>query len=153
MGLAKKLVVIFVILLVVVFAIAIYVLQYKNLEVGLDDGQSGVEVMGPQDIELRIVLRFTNTGSIELAVPPTDFEVWVDGIYAGPGKSDRVEVPAGGTVWTTAIVSIGHSSVPLAFAALVDPGKDEIRLKGEAHVEVGPFTFDFPFDETYKVET
>lgn len=147
-----KVLVVIAVILVVLMAIGIYVLQYKNLEVDVDSSESGVNRLGPQDMELRIVLRFKNTGDTDLAVPPTDFEVWVDGLYVGPGKSDGVDVPGGGTVWSTAIVEVSNRATPLAFAALVDPGSDQVRLKGEAHVEVGPFTLDFPFDETFKVD-
>jgi LEA14-like dessication related protein len=152
MGALAKLAVIVVIILVIVGGIGLYLLQYKNLEVDLDKSRSGVSLSGQNALELVVVIEFTNTGSIDLVVPPTDFEVFADGIYAGPGESEGVTVPAGGKAWATATVDINAFSVPAAYLALVDAGKDTIRLKGEAHVQVGPFNLDFPFDESFSVD-
>jgi LEA14-like dessication related protein len=152
MGALAKIAVVVVIILVILGGIGIYLLQYRNLEVDLDKSRSGVAISGENALELVVVIEFTNTGSIDLKVPPTDFEVYADGIYAGPGKSEGVTVPAGRKAWATAKVDINAFTAPAAYIALVDAGKDTIRLKGEAHVDVGPFTLDFPFDESFSVE-
>ena len=147
-----KVAVVVVVILVIIGGIGLYLLQYKNLEIDLDESRSGVSLLGENALELVVVIEFTNTGSIDLAVPPTDFEVYADGIYAGPGESEGVTVPAGRKAWATATVDINVFTAPAAYLALVDSGKDTIRLKGEAHVDVGPFTLDFPFDESFQVD-
>lgn len=141
-----------VVLVILVLAVAFYVLQYRNLDVGVDESRSTVMVKGPSEFELVIVLHLINDGSISLSVPPTTFDVWADGVFVGPGKSEAVRVPAGGEAWSTARVRVTTVSAPLAYAALSDSGKDTIRLKGDAHVDLGPFTLDVPFDETFTVD-
>jgi hypothetical protein len=89
---------------------------------------------------------------MELYVPPTTFDVRVDGVDAGPGKSEAVTVPAGGRAWTTAVVTVDRANAPGAYLALMDRGSDRITLDGEAHVEVGPFTLDFPFQESFTMD-
>ena len=54
--------------------------------------------------------------------------------------------------WTTATVDVSAASAPLAYLALADPGSDKITLDGEAHVDVGPFTLDFPFNESFQMD-
>ena len=147
-----KVLVVILVVLILISAVAAYVLQYRNLEVDVDRGQSGVDIVGFARLTLTIVLRFTNTGSVDLTVPPTTFDVWTDGIYAGPGKSESVGVPAGGSAWSTATVEVSSIAAPAAYLALVDEGKDTIRLKGEAHVDVWFFTLDYPFDESFQVD-
>ncbi len=147
----KILVVVMAIVAIVAVSIGLYVSQYDNLEVDVDVAQSSYSRPGPDSVELHIVFVLTNTGSVELYVPPTTFDLDVDGVYAGPGSSKAVTVPAGGKAWSTAEVTVDSATAPLAYLALVDVGTDTITLDGEAHVDVGPFTLDFPFKESFKM--
>jgi hypothetical protein len=144
------------VLVVVMAAIAVsavsigwYVSQYDNLELGIDVGQSSHSMPTADTVELRLVIVLTNTGSVDLVVPPTTFNLHVDGVYAGPGSSEEVTVPEDGKAWATAVVTVDRAIAPLAYLALVDPGQDKITMVGEAHVDVGPFTLDFPFEESF----
>jgi LEA14-like dessication related protein len=148
----KVLVVVMAIIAVSAVSIAWYVSQYDNLELDIDVGQSTHSYPTSDTIELRLVIALTNTGSVELYVPPTTFDLRVDGVDAGPGESEAVTVPAGGKAWSTAVVTIDRAIAPLAYLALIDPGQDKITMKGEAHVEVGPFTLDFPFEESFTMD-
>ena len=152
MRLAYVLLIIVVVIVVIVASIGIYLMQYDNLKVDVDEAQSGLTVSSTSALELLVVLVFENTGTVELTVPPTTFDVWADGVYAGPGTSEGVKVPGGATVRSTARVDINLLTAPQAYYNLVDEGKDRIRLKGEAHVDVLLFTLDFPFDETFTVD-
>ncbi len=151
-SLQKKLLVVVIVIVIVAAIVGLYVLQYKHLDVDVDQGQSGVDFLTSQGLELRIVLRFVNDGKLDLIVPPTTFDTWADGVYAGPGKSEGVTVPAGGMATAVARVDVNIFSAPAAFAVLIDEGPDTIRLKGEAHVNVLLFTLDFPFDESFKID-
>ncbi len=137
---------------VVAVALAIYVSQYDNLGVDVDAQQSSHSFPTADTVELRLVLVLSNSGDVELYVPPTTFDLRVDGVEAGPGSSKSVTVPANGRAWTTAVVTVDNDIAPLAYLALVDPGRDKITLDGEAHVEVGPFTLDFPFEESFYMD-
>jgi len=148
----KVLVIVMAVVAIVAVAIGLYVSQYDNLEVDVDVGQSSYSRPGPDAVELHIVFVLTNTGSVELYVPPTTFDLDVDGVYAGPGSSEAVTVPAGGKAWSTAEVTVNSATAPLAYLALVDAGTDTITLDGEAHVDVGPFTLDFPFKESFRMD-
>jgi LEA14-like dessication related protein len=148
----KVLVVVMAIIAISAISIGWYVSQYDNLELDIDVGQSSHSFPTSDTIELRLVIALTNTGSVELFVPPTTFDLSVDGVDAGPGKSEAVTVPAGGKAWATAVVTVDKDIAPLAYLALIDPGPDKITMVGEAHVEVGPFTLDFPFEETFTMD-
>lgn len=148
----KVLVIVMAVVAIVAVAIGLYVSQYDNLEVDVDVGQSSYSRPGPDAVELHIVFVLTNTGSVELYVPPTTFDLDVDGVYAGPGSSEAVTVPAGGKAWSKAEVTVNSATAPLAYLALVDAGTDTITLDGEAHVDVGPFTLDFPFKESFRMD-
>ena len=150
--LLKVIVAVMAIIAIVALAVAAYLLQYDNLEIGVDTSRTTGTYVSPQGLELRIVFVLTNTGDADLVVPPTTFDLFVDGVYAGPGESVGVTVPARGSAWSTAIVAIDSTTAPAAYIALVDPGQDTIRLIGEAHVDVGPVTLDFPFDESFKMD-
>ncbi len=152
MGALRKLAVVIAIVLIILGALGLYLLQYKNLEVDVDESRSGISVSGTRALELVVAIVFTNTGKVDLIIPPTEFDVFADGVYAGPGESKGVTVPAGERVTTTARVDISALTAPAAYLALVDSGEDTIRLKGVAYVEVGPFTLDFPFDESFQVD-
>jgi len=143
------LVVIVVVLIIAAVVVGLYIRQYQNLDVDVDSAKSNYSVKVGDVYELTLVLRLTNDGSVDLYVPPTTFDLYVDGVKAGPGEAAEVTVPAGGMAWTTAIVEVSEAHAPLAFIALVDPGEDKITLIGEAHVEVGPFTLDYPFEESF----
>jgi LEA14-like dessication related protein len=148
----KILIVVMAIIAIVAVSIGLYVNQYNNLDVGIDVAQSTHSRPTPETIELHLVFVLSNSGSVELYVPPTTFDLHVDGVKAGPGSSEAVTVPAGGKAWSTAVVTVDQSIAPLAYLALVDPGKDKITLVGEAHVDVGPFTLDFPFEESFQMD-
>jgi len=148
----KILVVVMAVVAIVAVSIGLYVSQYDNLDVDVDVGQSSYTRPTADAVELHLVFVLTNTGSVDLYVPPTTFDVDVDGVYAGPGSSEAVTVPAGGKAWSTAEVTVDSLSAPLAYLALVDAGTDTITLDGEAHVEVGPFTLDFPFKESFRMD-
>jgi hypothetical protein len=148
----KVLVVVMVVVAIIAVSLALYVRQYDNLSVDVDARQSSHSFPSGDTVRLDLVLVLTNSGDVELYVPPTTFDLRVDGVDAGPGKSDAVTVPAGGRVWTTAEVMVDRDVAPLAYLALVDPGADRITLDGEAHVDVGPFTLDFPFQETFTMD-
>ena len=148
----KVLVVLMVVVAILAVSMALYVRQYDNLSVDVDTQESSHSFPSPDEVELRLVLVLSNAGTVELYVPPTTFDLRVDGVDAGPGRSDPVTVPAGGRAWTTAVVMVDRDVAPLAFVALVDPGRDRITLDGEAHVDVGPFTLDFPFQESFYME-
>jgi LEA14-like dessication related protein len=147
--LLKVLVVVMLVIAVAAVAVAMYVRQYDNLEVGVDTQQSSHSFPSSDQVELHLVLVLSNTGSVDLYVPPTTFDLRIDGVDAGPGSSEDVTVPAGGRAWTTAVVTVDKTDAPLAYFALVDPGQDKITLDGEAHVDVGPFTLDFPFQQSF----
>ncbi len=146
------LVVIAVALIIAAAVVGLYIREYQNLEVDVDSARSNYSVKVGDVYELTLVLRLTNDGSVDLYVPPTTFDLYVDGVKAGPGEAEGVTVPAGGMAWTTAIVEVSEAHAPLAFIALVDPGEDKITLIGEAHVEVGPFTLDYPFEESFMMK-
>lgn len=150
--LVKVLVVVMVVIAIIAVSVALYVRQYDNLDVGVDTQESSHSSPTEDKVELRLVLVLSNSGTVELYVPPTTFDLRVDGVDAGPGSSEAVTVPAGGRAWTTAVVMVDRAIAPLAYLALVDPGRDKITLDGEAHVEVGPFTLDFPFQESFYME-
>jgi hypothetical protein len=150
--LVKVLVVVMVVITIAAVSVALYVRQYDNLDVGVDTQESSHSFPTEDTVELRLVLVLSNTGTVELYVPPTTFDLRVDGVEAGPGSSEAVTVPAGGRAWTTAVVMVDRDIAPLAYLALVDLGRDKITLDGEAHVEVGPFTLDFPFQESFYME-
>ena len=147
----KVLVVVAVIVIILAVVIGLYIRQYQHLGVDVDSARSGHVRLSSDVYELTLVLRLTNDGSVDLYVPPTTFDLYVDGVLAGPGEAERVTVPAGGMAWTTAVVEVSSISAPQAFLALADPGVDKITLVGEAHVEVGPFTLDFPFEESFEM--
>ena len=146
------LVVIVVVLIIAAVVVGLYIRQYQNLDVDVDSARSNYSVKVGNVYELTLVLRLTNDGSVDLYVPPTTFDLYVDGVKAGPGEAAKVTVPAGGMAWTTAVVEVSEAHAPLAFIALVDPGEDKITLIGEAHVEVGPFTLDYPFEESFMMK-
>lgn len=148
----KVLVVILVVVAVVAVTIGYYVSQYDNLSVDVDRTQSSYDIPAPDQVRLNLVLVLSNAGSRELYVPPTTFDVRVDGVDAGPGSSGEVTVPAGGKAWTSATVTVDRDKAPLAYLALVDLGTDKITLIGEAHVDVGPFTVDIPFEESFYMD-
>lgn len=148
----KVLIVVMVVIAIVAVSIGLYVSQYDNLDIDVDTYQSSHSFPTEDTIELNLVIVLTNTGSVDLYVPPTTFDLKVDGVNAGPGKSEAVTVPAGGKAWSTAVVTVDRDIAPLAFLALVDIGRDKITLDGEAHVDVGPFTLDFPFEESFYME-
>ena len=85
-------------------------------------------------------------------MPPTTFEVWADGVYAGPGESEGVTVPAGGIATSEATATIANFEAPVAFSALMDLEKDRIRVKGDAHMDILGISFDIPFDESFTVQ-
>jgi LEA14-like dessication related protein len=150
--LLKVLVLIMAIVAISAVSIALYVRQYDNLDIDIDTFQSSHSFPTPDTIELNLVIVLTNTGSVELYVPPTTFVLNVDGVNAGPGKSEAVTVPAGGRAWAAAVVTVDHDIAPLAYLALIDSGRDKITMVGEAHVDVGPVTLDFPFEETFYMD-
>ena len=150
--LVKVLVVLMAVIAIVAVSMALYVGQYDHLGVDVDTQQSTHSFPTTDTIELRLVLVLSNDGDVELYVPPTTFDLRVDGVDAGPGKSDPVTVPSRGRAWTTAVVTVDKAIAPLAYVALIDPGADKITLDGEAHVEVGPFTLDFPFKESFYMD-
>lgn len=148
----KVLLVILVVGLVIASIVTWYIMQYDKLEVDADAARSGYEYTSADELELKLVLRLTNTGSVDLYVPPTSFDAYVDGVFIGPGTAEKVTVPSGGSAWTTAILHVNALTAPAAYAALVDLGVDTITLIGEAFVDVGPITFDYPFEETFKMQ-
>jgi len=150
--LVQILVVLLAIVAITAVSIGYYVSQYDNLSVDVDTFQSTHTYPSPDTVELHLVLVLTNTGSGDLYVPPTTFEMHVDGVDAGPGSSDPVTVPGGGKAWTTAVVMVDRDIAPLAYVALIDNGRDKITLVGEAHVDVGPFTLDIPFEESFYMD-
>lgn len=150
--LLKVLVVVMVVIAIVAVSIGLYVSQYDNLELDVDTVQSSHSFPTGDAIELRLVIVLTNTGTVELYVPPTTFDLHVDGVDAGPGSSEAVTVPAGGKAWASAVVTVDRDIAPLAYMALVDNGRDKITMIGEAHVDVGPFTLDFPFEESFYMD-
>jgi LEA14-like dessication related protein len=143
------LIVIVVVLIIAAASVGLYIRQYQHLDVDVDSAKSNFSVEIGDVYELTLVLRLTNDGSVDLYVPPTTFDLYVDGVKAGPGEAEKVTVPAGSMAWTTAIVEISQAHAPLAYIALVDPGEDKITMIGEAHVEVGPFMLDYPFEESF----
>ena len=152
MGWKRKLLAVLVVLaLVVVVATAYVYAQYKRLEVGVDQSGSGVSYAGVGEYQIRVVLRFTNDGAVRLVLPPTDFQMWIDGVYAGPGDTVKAVVPAHGSTTTTAIVTVSQANALGAFLALTDIGKDTILVKGEAHLSFLGIGFDYPFDGTFSV--
>jgi LEA14-like dessication related protein len=148
----KVLVVIIVVLAVVAVAIGLYINQYRHLDVDIDSARSGYTVERTDVYRLTLVLRLTNSGGVDLLVPPTTFDVYIDGVEAGPGEAESVTVPANSMAWTTAIVEIDKVNAPLAYLALVDDGEDTITLDGEAHVDLGIYTLDYPFEESFKMD-
>ena len=148
----KALLAILVVGLVTVSIIAWYIMQYDKLEVDADAARSGHEYTSADELELRLVLRLTNTGGVDLYVPPTSFDAYVDGVFIGPGTAEEVTVPSGGSAWTTAVLHVNALTAPAAYAALVDPGEDTISIIGEAYVDIGPITFDYPFEERFKMD-
>jgi hypothetical protein len=150
--LVQVLVVLLAILAITAVSIGYYVSQYDNLSLDVDTFQSSHSYPSPDTVELHLVIVMTNSGSGDLYVPPTTFDMRVDGVEAGPGKSDSVTVPGGGKAWTTAVVTVDRAIAPLAYLALIDVGRDKITLVGEAHVDVGPFTLDIPFEESFYME-
>lgn len=152
MGWKRKLLVVLVVLAVIIGAGAVYVYaQYKRLQVGVDQSSSGISFAGVGEFKIRVVLRFTNDGAVKLYLPPTDFSMWIDGIYAGPGDTVKAVVPAHGSTTTTAIVTVSQSNAAQAFWALADAGKDTILVKGKAHLSFLGIGFDYPFDGTFSV--
>ena len=129
-----------------------FYISYKNLRVDVDEQESGVISIEEATITLRIVLVFENDGGSELYVPPTSFEVWADGVYAGPGESDGVTVPGDGVATTEATITIEALRVPLAFTELMDGGEDQILVKGDAHIDILGISFDIPFEESFTVQ-
>ncbi len=153
MGRALTVLVVVVVVLVVLGAAAAYVYaQYKQLKVDVDSQRSGVAYVTVTEIQLRIVLVLRNDGSIELLVPRTTFNVWADGVLVGPGDTPEVRVPAGGTTSTQALLTISSVQAPAAYLALADAGKDSIRVKGDAHLEVLGFNVAIPFEQTFTVD-
>ncbi|MCJ2540191.1 MAG: hypothetical protein LN414_02850 [Candidatus Thermoplasmatota archaeon] len=150
--LLKVLVVVMVVIAIVAVSIGLYVRQYDNLKLDVDTAQSSHSFPTEDVIELRLMIVLTNTGTVDLFVPPTTFDLHVDGVDAGPGSSEAVTVPAGGKAWAKAVVTVDQDIVPLAFMALIDDGRDQITMIGEAHVDVGPFTLDFPFEESFYMD-
>ncbi len=148
----KILAVVAVILVVVAVAIGLYIDQYRYLEVDVDSARSGYSIKETDVYQLTLVLRLTNSGSVDLLVPPTTFDMYIDGIKAGPGKAESVTVPANSMAWTTAVVDVNKTLAPLAYLALVDDGEDTITLVGEAHVDLGFMTLDHPFEESFKMD-
>lgn len=152
MGWKRKLLVVLVVLAVVIGAGAAYVYtQYKRLDVGVDQSGSGLGYAGSGEFQIRVVLRFTNDGAVKLYLPPTDFSMWVDGVYAGPGATVKAVVPAHGSTTTTAIVTVSQANAAQAFWALADAGKDTVLVKGKAHLRFLGIGFDYPFDGTFSV--
>ncbi len=152
MGWKRKLLAVVVIVLVVLGAVGLYVyMQYKQLGVDLDRSQSGLALHSAQEVQLRIAIRFTNDGALELLIPPTDFQAWADGAFLGPGDTPEARVPAHGSVTTQALLTVALANAPDAYWALADPGKDDIRVKGDAHLDILGMTFDVPFDESFTV--
>lgn len=149
---AKVLVAVVVVVAILAVAVGLYINQYQHLGVDVDSARSGHVLLAGDVYRLTLSLRLTNEGSVDLIVPPTTFELYVDGVHAGPGEAEGVTVPAGGMAWTTATVDVSAASAPLAYLALADPGSDKITLDGEAHVDVGPFTLDFPFNESFQMD-
>lgn len=150
--LLKVLVVVMALVAIAAVSIGLYVSQYDNLDIDIDTFQSSHSFPTEGTIELNLVIELTNSGSVELYVPPTTFDLNVDGVDAGPGKSEAVTVPAGGKAWTTAVVTVDLDIAPLAYLALIDDGRDKITMIGEAHVDVGPVTLDFPFEEVFYMD-
>jgi hypothetical protein len=152
MGWKRKLLVVLLVLAVIIGAGAAYVYpQYKRLQVDVDQPGSGISYAGVGEFQVRVVLRFTNDGAVRLYLPPTDFSMWIDGIYAGPGDTVKGVVPAHGSTTTTAIVTVSQSNAAQAFWALADAGKDTILVKGRAHLSFLGVGFDYPFDGTFSV--
>lgn len=150
-NLFRAVIAIIIIVVVIVLVVAYYVAQYKNLDVDVEERQSTVSRISTDEVDLRIVLKFKNKGSVDLDVPPTTFDTWVDGEYAGKGTSPAVTVPGGGMATVVAIVNIDRNDAPDAFLALVDAGDDTVRVKGKAHVDLWFLTFDYPFERTFKM--
>jgi len=148
----QVMVVLLAIVAIVAVSIGYYVSQYDNLSMDVDTMQSSHSYPTPDIVKLHLVIVLTNSGSGDLYVPPTTFDMQVDGVDAGPGKSDSVTVPGGGKAWTTAEVTVDRDIAPLAYVALIDVGRDKITLVGEAHVDVGLFTLDIPFEESFYME-
>jgi hypothetical protein len=152
MGWKRKLLAVIVVLAVIIGAGAAYVYtQYTRLQVDVDQPGSGISYAGGLEYQIRVVLRFTNDGAVKLYLPPTDFSMWIDGVYAGPGDTVKAVVPARGSTTTTAIVTVSQSNAAQAFVALADAGKDTILVKGKAHLKFLGIGFDYPFDGTFSV--
>jgi len=152
MGWKMKLLVVLVVLAIVIGVGAAYVYtQYRRLQVGVDQSSSGISYAGAGEFQIRVVLRFTNDGAVKLFLPPTDFSMWIDGVYAGPGDTVKAVVPAHGSTTTTAIVTVSQANALDAFLALADAGKDTILVKGNAHLSFLGIGFDYPFDGTFSV--
>ena len=152
MGWKLKLLAVLVVVLVVLGAVGIYVYtQYRQLGVDLDRSKSGIALYNAQQVQLRIAIRFTNDGAIDLVIPPTDFQAWADGAFLGPGDTPEARVPAHGTVTTQALLTVAAANAPDAYWALADPGRDTVRVKGDAHLDILGMTFVVPFDESFTV--
>jgi len=152
MGWKMKLLAVVIVVLVVLGAVGVYVyVQYKRLGVDLDRSQSGVALYNALEVQLRIAIRFTNDGAIDLLVPPTDFQAWADGALLGPGDTPEARVPAHGSATTQALLTVAAANAPEAYRALADIGRDTIRVKGDAHLTILGMTFDVPFDESFTV--
>lgn len=150
MGWKRKLLAVVVVVLVVLGAVGVYVyVQYRRLGVDLDRSQSGVALYTAQQIQLRIAIRFTNDGAIELLIPPTTFRAWADGAFLGPGDTPEARVPAHGSATAQALLTIAAANAPDAYRALADVGRDTIRVKGDARLTILGMTFDVPFDESF----
>ena len=148
----KVLVVLMAVIAVAAVAVGYYVSRYDDLTVEVDPSQSSPSYPSASTVRLHLTLVLSNSGSRELFVPPTTFDLRVDGVDAGPGESEAVTVPPGGRAFTTAVVTVDRAVAPLAFLALVDQGRDRITLDGQAHVELGPFTLDIPFEESFYMD-
>jgi LEA14-like dessication related protein len=153
MGRALTVLLVVVVVLVVLGAAGAYIYaQYKQLKVDVDGARSGVAYVTLSEIQLRIVLVFSNGGSIELLVPRTTFNAWADGTLLGPGDTPEVRVPAGGTATAQALLTISSVQAPAAYLALADAGKDTIRVKGDAHLQVLGFDVAIPFEQSFTVD-
>ena len=80
--LLKALVIMMVVVAILAVSLALYVRQYDNLSVDVDAQQSSHSFPIGDTVELDLVLVLTNTGDVELYVPPTTFDLSVDGVDA-----------------------------------------------------------------------
>ncbi len=153
MGRLLKVLVVLLVIVIVVAAVGLYLYsQYENLDVDVDEGASGVSTYTATTIELRIALVFKNQGGRELYVPPTTYDAWADGLPIGEGRTEEVTVPANGIATTVSTLTVEQAKAPAAFLALIDAGKDRIRVKGDAHLDIWGITFDIPFDRTFTMQ-